>query len=169
MRILLCLTSVFLMVSCTSMETPDSTEAYDLFERNAETARQLILDFDAESDDALAHFADSAVWTPTRFGQTDTIPLKQAWQGWKRAWAAYDMELLSEIVLLPGVDPQTKEVDGSVRIYFDWAYTKAATDSTEEKTVQVALYEAWEFNENGKIWMTQLYGDLGAAMEALQD
>jgi len=33
----------------------------------------------------------------------------------------------------------------------------------------VALYEAWEFNENGKIWMTQLYGDLGAAMEALQD
>jgi len=139
-----------------------------LFERNAETARQLILDFDAESDNALTHFADSAIWTPTRFGQTDTVPLEQAWKGWKRAWAAYDMELLSDIVLLPGVNPETKEADGSVRVYFDWAYTRPATDSVPEKTVKVSLYEAWEFDADGKIWMTQLYGDVGAMLAELQ-
>lgn len=163
-----------LIAGCNSASAPAvpdgqaAASADVLFERNAQTARQLILDFDAESDNALSHFADSAIWTPTRFGQTDTVPLEQAWAGWKRAWAAYDMELLSDIVLLPGVNPQTKEPDGSVRVYFDWAYTRAATDSAPEKTVQVSLYEAWEFDADGKIWMTQLYGDIGAMLAELQ-
>ena len=129
MRPDVCFSLIVLLSSCAPQgeaTTSDVEAAYARFERNAETARQLILDFDAESDAALAHFADSAVWTPTRFGQTDTVPLEQAWAGWKRAWAAYDMALLSDIVLLPGVDPVTNQVDGSVRVYFDWAYTRAA-------------------------------------------
>lgn len=175
MRILLFLCVLApLMAGCNATNAPASphgqpaTSGHALFERNAATARQLILDFDAESDAALAHFADSAIWTPTRFGQTDTVPLEQAWAGWKRAWTAYDMELLSDIVLLPGVDPQTKEVDGSVRVYFDWRYTKPATDSTEAKSADLSLYEAWEFDADGKIWMTQLYGDIGAMLAELQ-
>lgn len=172
MRPDVCFSLIVLLSSCAPQgeaTTSDVEAAYARFERNAETARQLILDFDAESDAALAHFADSAIWTPTRFGQTDTVPLEQAWAGWKRAWAAYDMALLSDIVLLPGVDPVTNQVDGSVRVYFDWAYTRAATDSMAGKTVQVSLYEAWEFDADGKIWMTQLYGDIGAMLAALQE
>jgi len=145
------------------------TDADALFERNAATARQLIFDFEQEREEAKVHFADSAVWTPTRHGQTDTIPLEQAWSGWKRMWAAYDLELLSELVLLPGVDPETKEPDGSVRVYFDWRYTKPATDSTVARTADLSLYEAWEFDADGKIWMTQLYGDIGATIAALND
>lgn len=158
-----------LLFACQSTHTEAGDEAQQLFERNAATARQLILDFEAESDAALAHFADSAVWTPTRFGQTDTVPLEQAWAGWQRMWAAYDLELLSDLVLLPGVDPVTKAPDGSVRVYFDWRYTKPATDSTEARTVDLSLYEAWEFDADGKIWMTQLYGDIGATIRALND
>ena len=111
---LLLFASTLMMLGCT--QPPDGGDARERFERNAATARQLILDFDAESDAALAHFADSAIWTPTRFGQTDTVPLEQAWAGWKRMWAAYDLELLSDLVLLPDVDPETKAPDGSVRV-----------------------------------------------------
>ena len=160
--------STLMMLGCTQ-PAPAADDSRQLFERNAATARQLILDFDAESDAALAHFADSAIWTPTRFGQTDTVPLEQAWAGWKRMWAAYDLELLSDLVLLPGVDPKTKTPDGSVRVYFDWRYTKPATDSTEQRVADLSLYEAWEFNEDGKIWMTQLYGDIGATIAALNE
>lgn len=156
-----------MMMGCT--QPTERSDARERFERNAATARQLILDFEAESDAALAHFADSAVWTPTRFGQTDTVPLEQAWAGWQRMWAAYDLELLSDLVLLPGVDPVTKAPDGSVSVYFDWRYTKPATDSTEARTVDLSLYEAWEFNADGKIWMTRLYGDIGATIGALNN
>ena len=160
--------AAILLASCSGNVADQSeADAQQLFERNAATARQLVLDFDAESDAALTHFADSAVWTPTRYGRTDTIPLEEAWAGWKRMWAAYDLELLSDLVFLPGVDPETKAPDGSVRIYFDWRYTKPATDSTEARTADLSLYEAWDFNADGKIWMTQLYGDVGAMLADL--
>jgi len=67
------------------------------------------------------------------------------------------------------VDPVTKAPDGSVRVYFDWRYTKPATDSTEARTVDLSLYEAWEFDADGRIWLTQLYGDIGATIRALND
>lgn len=142
-------------------------EARSEFERNAATARQLILDFDAESDAARAHFADSAIWAPTRFGQTEPVPLEQAWAGWKRMWAAYDLELLTDLKLEQGTDDVTGKPDGSVGIHFAWAYTRPATDSTRAKTVEVALYEEWDFNADGQIWRTRLYGDIGAMVAEL--
>lgn len=146
---------------------PEWKDARAEFERNAATARQLILDFDAESDAAKAHFADSAIWAPTRFGQAEPVPLDQAWAGWKRMWTAYDLELLTDLKLEQGTDDITGAPDGSVGIHFAWAYTRPATDSTEAKTVEVALYEEWDFNADGQIWRTRLYGDIGAMVAEL--
>ena len=62
-------------------------------------------------------------------------------------------------VLLPGVNADTKEVDGSVRHYSEWEVTLPATDSTEAKSGTIKLYESFDFNEEGKIIYQQVYGD----------
>ena len=155
------------LTACATTPSQSPSEADLLFDRNAATARQLIMDFDAESDAAKAHFADSAIWVPTRFGQTDAVGLEQAWAGWKRMWAAYDLELLTDVRLEPGTDDVTGDPDGSVGIHFAWAYTRPATDSTAAKTVSIALYEEWDFNADGQIWRTRLYGDIGAMLAEL--
>ena len=64
--------------------------------------------------------------------------------------------VVSPTNFLPGVNPQTKAVDGSVRGYFEWNISKAATDSTEAKSVRVKVYESFDFNPDGEIMYTGL-------------
>ena len=35
-------------------------------------------------------------------------------------WTKYDFAISDSINFLPGVNAETKEMDGSVRFYFDW-------------------------------------------------
>ena len=39
-------------------------------------------------------------------------------------WAVYDAKLITDLRLLPGVNPETNEVDGSVRYYGQWRLQK---------------------------------------------
>ena len=74
--------------------------------------------------------------------------------------AKYDLEIVSgTLVLLPGVNVDTKLADGSVRYYADWKGTLPATDSTEAKSGAVKWYESFDFDEEGKIIFQQSYGD----------
>jgi len=50
---------------------------------------------------------------------------------------------------------------------FDWEAAIPATDSTERKAVTITYYESWDFDADGKIWLTQIFGDETAAMQAL--
>ncbi|MGB0194878.1 MAG: hypothetical protein ACPF8Z_06715, partial [Schleiferiaceae bacterium] len=84
-------------------------------------------------------------------------------------WAKYDAELLTELRLLPGVNPQTNEVDGSVRYYGQWKVTKSATDSTEATSVVIPLYSSFDFDADGKLLYQQNYGDFTAAFTALNE
>jgi len=68
---------------------------------------------------------------------------------------------------LPGVDPETKKMDGSVRYYLDWEVTLSATDSTEARSGIIHFYESFDFNEDGKIVNQVGYGDFGGLMEHL--
>jgi hypothetical protein len=165
------LAALFVLASCTPPSDAGHSSSNGVFTRNCETAMALIQDFDNEDLSAVkAHFADSAVWLPTALGMTDTANLGDKVERWEKAWAEYDFNLASEEVrLLPGVNSETKQADGSVRVYFDWDLVRSATDSTEEKTVTVAYYESWDFNADGKIWLTQVYGDETAAMAALNE
>ena len=60
-------------------------------------------------------------------------------------------------------------MDGSVRGYFEWRISKDATDSTEAKSVLVKVYESFDFNPEGEIIYTQVYGNLAAGYAYLDE
>lgn len=157
------------MAACTTSAPSETSDTDALFAQNCKTARALIRDFDNEDIAAIrSHFADSAVWRPTTFGQLDTPSLEDKVAGWTAAFAKYDFDLATkDLQLLPGVSAETKQPDGSVRVYFDWDLVRPATDTTERKSVTITYYESWEFDSDGKIWLTQIFGDKTAAMQAL--
>jgi len=168
----LLLLPAILMLACTAPSDDVSVgEADALFANNSETAMALIRDFDNEDLDGVrSHFADSARWRPTTFGKIEPATIEDKMKGWEAAWKIYDFDLVTtDLQLLPGVDVETKEPDGSVRVYFDWDLVRPATDSTERKSVTLSYYESWDFDADGKIWLTQIFGDETAAMNALND
>jgi hypothetical protein len=161
-----------LMLACTPpSDNVIVSEADALFAKNSETAMALIRDFDNEDLEGVrSHFADSAQWRATTFGKTEPATLEEKVKGWEVAWATYDFNLVTnDLQLLPGVNADTKEPDGSVRVYFDWDLVRPATDSTERKSVTLTYYESWDFDADGNIWLIQLFGDETAAMNALND
>lgn len=169
MKYLLYFFPALLLAACSSPAGDQRSDADALFAQNAETAMALIRDFDSENIDAIrSHFADSARWRPTTFGQTEPASLQDKVTGWTAAFAKYDFDLATEAPrLLPGVNAETGAPDGSVRVYFDWDVIRPATDSTERKSVTITYYESWDFDADGKIWLTQIFGDETAAMQAL--
>jgi len=86
----------------------------------------------------------------------------------KQIFEMYDFEIVDGPVnLLPGVDTETKKINGSVRHYSEWEITRTATDSTEAKTANLRMYSAYVFNEEGKITLSLTYGDFGGLMNHL--
>ena len=154
-----------LFFSCNS----PASDATATFEANAATIAQVFADFEAESDEFFTHFNADAVWRGTGLNAPDTVTLDQVTAKYKAAWAKYDYELISPTDFLPGVNPQTKAVDGSVRGYFEWNISKPSTDSTEAKSVRVKVYESFDFNPEGEIMYTQVYGNLAAGYDYLDE
>ena len=149
-------------------QAPD-TNVSPIFEANAATVAQVFADFQAESDDFFTHFAEDAIWRGTGLNAPDTVTLEQVTAKYKKAWATYDYELLPPTNFLPGVNAETKATDGSVRGYFEWNISKPATDSTEAKSVRVKIYESFDFNPAGEIAYTQVYGNLLAGYDYLNN
>lgn len=78
----------------------------------------------------------------------------------KETWAFLDFKLLADpVVLLPGVNADTKMSDGSVRYYGAWEVTRTVTDSTEAKSAVLRIYASYDFDADGKINNQQTYGD----------
>ncbi len=168
----LLLLPAILMLACTTPSDDVSVcESDALFAKNSETAMALIRDFDNEDIEGVrSHFADSAQWRPTKVGKIERATIEDKMKGWDAAWKIYDFDLVTtDLQLLPGVDKETMEPNGSVRVYFDWDLVRPATDSTERKSVKLTYYESWDFDADGKIWLTQIFGDETAAMNALND
>ena len=146
-----------------------ASDASAKFEANSATIAEVFADFEAESDDFFTHFNADAIWRGTGLNAPDSVSLEQVTAKYKTAWANYDYELISPTNFLPGVNPQTKAVDGSVRGYFEWNIRKAATDSTEARSVRVKVYESFDFNPEGEIIYTQVYGNLIAGYAYLEE
>jgi len=101
----------------------------------------------------------------TGFGSKDSLSLDEMIAFDKEMLEAYDFKILTDpIVLLPGVNPDTRKPDGSVRHYTDWEVTLPATDSTEARSGVIKLYESFDFNAEGKITFQQVYGDFTGIM-----
>jgi len=159
-------TAVALVFYSCSQPAVDATAT---FEANSATIAQVFADFEAESDQFFTHFAPDAVWRGTGLNAPDTVTLEQVTAKYKAAWAKYNYELISPVNFLPGVNPETKAMDGSVRGYFEWNISKAATDSTEAKSVRVKVYESFDFNPEGQVIYTQVYGNLLAGYAYLEE
>jgi hypothetical protein len=149
--------------------TPAETKAdvSATFDANAATIDHAFADFQAEDEHFFTHFAEDAFWAGTSLNSPDSIPLADVSPMYRELWGMYDYKLTAEPNFLPGVNPNSKETDGSVRGYFRWNITKTATDSTEAKSVDVKIYESFDFNAEGKIDWTQVYGNLQSAYASL--
>lgn len=153
-----------LLVSC---QQPQDNSAKEKFAKNSETVKAYLEGFQNENAD-YSSFADNFVSLGTGFGSQDSISLDQMKEWDKESWKMFDFKLLNDpLVLLPGVNSDTKELDGSVRYYGAWKVTVPETDSTEAKSGVLRIYESYDFDENGKILYQQGYGDFGGLMEYL--
>ncbi|WP_242085671.1 hypothetical protein [Aestuariivivens sediminis] len=159
---LLCIALLFM--SC--QEKVDNTAELK-FEANSKTVLANLQQWQDENLD-YSVYADDFVLLETMFGaEKDSISLEEMKESDKRSWEYFDFKMLNEPVLLPGVNPDTKEPDGSVRHYSTWEVTLPATDSTEAKSGKIKLYESFDFNDEGKIAFQQIYGDFTGLLNHL--
>lgn len=148
---LLCLSLLF--GGCQPAADNSANEA---FEKNSQTALAYLQSFQNENPD-YSQFAKDFMATDTGFGGKDSINLEQFMMNDKNILAKYDFKILTEpLVLLPGVNVDTKMVDGSVRYYADWQVTRPAAEGVEAKSGVVRIYESFDFDENGKIRFSKL-------------
>ncbi len=161
--IILCLSMLF--VGCQPAADNSANEA---FEKNSKTVQAYLDGWPNENLDYAAIYSDDFIQRGTGFGEKDSISLNEIMTSDKAIWEKYDFELLSKpVILLPGVNVDTKIPDGSVRYYGDWKVTLPASDSTEEKSGVLKIYESFDFNEEGKIVFAQSYGDFTGLMHYL--
>jgi hypothetical protein len=147
---------VFLFIACQPKVDNAANEA---FEKNSLTALANIEGFENEAMD-YSMYADNFVLYETNFGANDSLNLDDIKSRDAELWEMYDFEMLTDpVVLLPGVNAETKVPDGSVRYYGDWKVTLPATDSTEARSGVMRMYESFDFDADGKILYQQAYAD----------
>ena len=155
-----------LFVGC---QAPVDHSADDAFKKNSETVMKNLQGFQNENLD-YSMYSDNFTLRGTGFNQRDSISLDEMKANDAKGWATYDFKLLTDpLVLLPGVNVETKKPDGSVRYYGTWQVTLPATDSTEARTGTIKLYESFDFDADGKIVYQQNYGDAGSLFDYLHE
>ncbi|MDH4057420.1 MAG: hypothetical protein OEU76_01585 [Cyclobacteriaceae bacterium] len=168
-KIIFLFAASLLFVGCQPAADNTNNAAKEAFERNSQTVIKMIADWENETVD-YSIFADDYFGVGTGFGQTDTTRLAQMKENDPSFLAAYDFDFVTEpLNLLPGVNPETKEMDGSVRYYGAWKVTKSATDSTEAKSGTFSVYAAYVFNEEGKITRDLFFGDFTGLMNHINN
>lgn len=168
MKILLSLLSLILMFgSCKNEHDGDHDHAAAVaaaFKANSETVMANLKGWQEENLD-YSMYADDFYLFDTAFGaKKDSLSLEEMKAFDKQMWADYDFRMVSEVVLLPGVERGGTKPDGSVRHYPLWEVTLPATDSTEARSATIQLYESFDFNKDGKIVRQQAYGDFTGLM-----
>ena len=153
-----------LFVSCKSK---DDSAANETFEKNSKTILAYIQGIQSEKVD-YSSFSKDFKSLNTWFGRQDTISLDEFKIGDSKALKNFNFKLLDSVaVFLPGVNPVTKQADGSVRIYSTWEISTEKTDSTEAKSSRLKMYEAYDFDADGKIIYYQGYGDFSGLINYL--
>ena len=135
------------------------------FEKNSKVVLAYLDAWQAEDVDYTKFYAEDYAATGTGYGELDTMNLAQVMEWDETMFATYDFKIVDGPVnLLPGVDLETKAMDGSVRFYTEWEITRTATDSTEARSGNIRMYHAYVFNEDGKFTLDIAYGDFGGLM-----
>lgn len=156
---------LFLSLLFIACEPKTDNSAKEAFEKNSKTVMDNLQGWQNENLD-YSMYAKDFTMLETGFGaDKDSLTLDEMMVYDKQTWATFNFKLLSSPpVLLPGVNPDTKLADGSVRLYSTWEVMVPATDSTAAKSGVVKLYESYDFDAEGKIRYQQVYGDFGGLM-----
>jgi hypothetical protein len=165
-KLILTLTVVLGLTSCQNLQEDNDVQA--TFDANCETVKSSIDNFQNEVA-TYDEFSVDFVSSQTGYNPTgDSTSLEEMKENRTMWWAVYDAKLITDLRLLPGVNPETNEVDGSVRYYGQWEVTKTATDSTDAASVIIPIYASYDFDKEGKILYAQTYGDMTAAFESIK-
>lgn len=157
MKNYLLLLFVIALTSCTSVQqNPD-------FEKNVELAKNWFTTFTSEDIDATAALmADEVEWQGCFYGspvmdKNGAVEYSKAWQD--------AMENISYTAqnYLPGVNPETGQLNGSVRTYGTWR----GTNTESGKDFEILMYHYFTFNEEGKIINAGDFGDATGLMMAV--
>ena len=147
-----------LLMGC---QPPQDNSANEAYEKNSKTVLANLAGFQNENQD-YSQYAKDFVMVNTGFGAKDSLNLEELIEQEKQLWRVYDFKIINDpIILLPGVNADTKLLDGSVRHYTKWEITLSATDSTEAKSGVFQLYETYDFDAEGKIIFQSAYADFG--------
>lgn len=151
-------------LGCSSTD-PDSLA----FVRNAQSVETVFRAFEAEDAEAFwGGFAETAMWRGTGINAPTTLSREKMRSVYDTFWAEFDYKLMEPPHFLPGVDPETQRPNGSVNGMFLWEVSKTAEDGSR-KSVQLWIYESFDFNDDGDIVFTQVFSDVASAYRILRE
>lgn len=149
--------ATLLFVACKPKTDSAANEA---FEKNSKTVLAYLEGCQKENVD-YSSFSKDFKSLGTSFGAKDTLSLSEFIENDRKLFEVFNFKLLEKTpVFLPGVNSDTKTLDGSVRLYSTWEISIPKTDSTEAKSGELKMYESYDFDANGKILYQQGYGDV---------
>jgi hypothetical protein len=160
---------LFLGALVSGCQAAVDNSANEAFEKNSKVVMDYLASWQAENVDYAALFNENAWMRPTGVGSQDSMGFEDMKANDQRNFAVLDFKMMSDVSLLPGVNTETKKVDGSVRYYGLMNVTLSATDSTEAVSTDVKIYQSFDFDKNGKIAYVQTYGDWGGLWEYFED
>jgi ketosteroid isomerase-like protein len=159
MKKLFLLMSLGLFISCSNVQNPD-------YERNLEITKEWFETFgDEDLDNTMSYFADEIEYQSAFYGGPlmNKAETREYYQGWHDAMENINYEPQN---FLPGVDPDTGLLNGSVRTYGSWSGTMTASG----KSFEGLWYHYLTFDENGKIINGGDFGDAtGLIMSVMPD
>ena len=166
MRNFFLLTIFALLSSCKSDVNVkfDITDVNQKFLDNCETVQSYLDDFVNESIDYKKYFNDTCKIRGTSFNSDGPMTVDDRMSRHKKLFPKYDFAISDSINFLPGVNAETKQVDGSVRFYFNWTII----NSENSKSVTIPLYMSFDFDENGKFIFQQHFGDISSAFSSIE-
>ena len=166
MKNLIILFSAALLFSCNSQnETIKTSEVADQkFLTNCSTVQGYLDDFVNESIDYKKYFNDTCKIRGTYFNSEGPMSVDDRVSAHKQMWAKYDFAISDSINFLPGVSAETKEMDGSVRFYFDWT----VNNTLSGKSITLPIYMSFDFDNDGKINFYQFFGDISSAISSIE-
>ena len=161
-----CLTLIIILSACNSEFSVEVTNdnVSKIFEKNCETVISYEAAFCQENIDYEKFYSDKAIIKGTMLGDNDSMYVADRKTAHQELWQKYDFSM-SPLNPLPGVNPETKKMDGSVRMYFDITITLTENGNS----ITIPMYNSFDFDDEGKILFLQYYGDFTAAFHSLEE
>ena len=154
-------------VGWAACSTPDPTHM--AFVENAKTVESIFRAFEAEDSVAFwSAFADHAVWRGTGVNAPTTLSRNTMEAAYGKYWEEFDYRIAYDLEFQPGVHPESQLPNGSVNGMFLWEVSKDQPDGTR-RSVQLWIYESFDFNAEGEIVFTQVFSDLASAYRLLRE